>query len=398
MSFITPLISFAEDADMVGSLVDILSLAVQMVPLFALPFLLKFSGGILSRIGGVINNPNKGPFDWMKNRVKDNTEYNKNRAMTRAFNQGPPQFDTSNRWGRFRQRTSPVLTRSGNAQRAADRRAMHEAAKYESKRAEVDYVAQRQMDDANYATRIAGGDTTLSPLSAEDRSKAIARTQAKGISQLNVLRGEEKKAGIELIEERGLSNSQWLDLQAHGYIGQRDANNSAILNVDGTPTRDSSYDSISGDFFQTAAISRVVPGVQPAGMRELLKNAHQGSELVREIAFNQIQANYAGIKAKSHTFNDEVLLNKMRQGQQITDDDLTAAAGRQLATLTDSVFSGQSDQDLKWALSAIHNNQVTQAQKRKLVELANAAIADSNLAGNFSPESLMVAQQIAAEG
>jgi hypothetical protein len=47
--------------------VSILSLAVQVAPLAITPFLLKFSGSLLGRVAGMVNNPNKGLIDRARN-------------------------------------------------------------------------------------------------------------------------------------------------------------------------------------------------------------------------------------------------------------------------------------------------------------------------------------------
>ena len=45
----------------------ILGLAVQIIALPLTPFLFKLSGGILNRIAGIVNNPNKGLIDRTRN-------------------------------------------------------------------------------------------------------------------------------------------------------------------------------------------------------------------------------------------------------------------------------------------------------------------------------------------
>lgn len=49
----------------------ILGLAVQIIALPLTPFLFKLSGGILNRIAGIVNNPNKGLIDRTRNWSKD---------------------------------------------------------------------------------------------------------------------------------------------------------------------------------------------------------------------------------------------------------------------------------------------------------------------------------------
>jgi hypothetical protein len=72
--------------------VSILSLAVQVAPLAITPFLLKFSGSLLGRVAGMVNNPNKGLIDRARNFTNDRVA---NRAA-RATDLGATQ---RRRWG-----------------------------------------------------------------------------------------------------------------------------------------------------------------------------------------------------------------------------------------------------------------------------------------------------------
>lgn len=68
------------------SLLVIFSLGIQVIPLFLLPIIMKLGGGVLNRFGGIINNPNKGPFDRMKNRADEFRKDRKTQQQTRALN------------------------------------------------------------------------------------------------------------------------------------------------------------------------------------------------------------------------------------------------------------------------------------------------------------------------
>lgn len=60
----------------------ILGLAVQIIALPLTPFLFKLSGGILNRIAGIVNNPNKGLIDRTRNWAKDkSTEIANKRSL-----------------------------------------------------------------------------------------------------------------------------------------------------------------------------------------------------------------------------------------------------------------------------------------------------------------------------
>ncbi len=59
----------------------ILGMIVQVAPLFVTPFLIKFSGSLLGRIAGMVNNPNKGMIDRTRNFAKDRAENIKARRL-----------------------------------------------------------------------------------------------------------------------------------------------------------------------------------------------------------------------------------------------------------------------------------------------------------------------------
>lgn len=59
----------------------ILGMIVQVAPLFITPFLIKFSGSLLGRIAGMVNNPNKGMIDRTRNFAKDRAENMKARRL-----------------------------------------------------------------------------------------------------------------------------------------------------------------------------------------------------------------------------------------------------------------------------------------------------------------------------
>lgn len=59
----------------------ILGMIVQVAPLFITPFLIKFSGSLLGRIAGMVNNPNKGMIDRTRNFAKDRAENIKARRL-----------------------------------------------------------------------------------------------------------------------------------------------------------------------------------------------------------------------------------------------------------------------------------------------------------------------------
>lgn len=72
----------------------ILGMVVQVAPLFITPFLIKFSGSLLGRIAGLVNNPNKGIVDRTRNWTKNHV------GETRAKRMATPAgFNPSKRLG-----------------------------------------------------------------------------------------------------------------------------------------------------------------------------------------------------------------------------------------------------------------------------------------------------------
>lgn len=56
------------------NIVKIMALAVLVLPLFALPFIMKMAGGILERFGALVNDRQKGLIDRSRNWAKDNSK------------------------------------------------------------------------------------------------------------------------------------------------------------------------------------------------------------------------------------------------------------------------------------------------------------------------------------
>lgn len=79
-----------------NALIDIFSLAILAFPLFGLPWLLKFSGGALGRLAGVVNNRSKGLIDRARNKGKqmnENSSYQRGRKALLAERQAKKNRD-----------------------------------------------------------------------------------------------------------------------------------------------------------------------------------------------------------------------------------------------------------------------------------------------------------------
>lgn len=67
-------------------IVLILGMVVQVVPLVITPFLIRLSGSLLGKFAGMINNPNKGPFDKARNLANERAGIERNKRLSKAIN------------------------------------------------------------------------------------------------------------------------------------------------------------------------------------------------------------------------------------------------------------------------------------------------------------------------
>ena len=67
-----------------GAIMHILGMLVQIIPLAITPLIMKFSGGVLGKFAGFVNDKNKGLYDRSKNWAKDRREITKNKKLANA--------------------------------------------------------------------------------------------------------------------------------------------------------------------------------------------------------------------------------------------------------------------------------------------------------------------------
>ena len=67
-----------------GAIMHILGMLVQIIPLAITPLIMKFSGGVLGKFAGIVNDKNKGLYDRTKNYSKDRRETIKNKKLANA--------------------------------------------------------------------------------------------------------------------------------------------------------------------------------------------------------------------------------------------------------------------------------------------------------------------------
>lgn len=110
----------------------ILGLVVQVIPLAITPFIMQFSGSLLGKIAGMVNDPNKGAVDWTKNTLREEAAHRRNVKIARGNNpnnlvkdgkrKGRPRLGTvawANQIGyNRRQRHDNMKTAAGDRQKS----------------------------------------------------------------------------------------------------------------------------------------------------------------------------------------------------------------------------------------------------------------------------------------
>lgn len=63
----------------------VIGMIVQVVPIAVTPFLIRLSGSLLGKFAGMVNNPNKGPFDMAKNFTRQKAEMARNNSIRKGL-------------------------------------------------------------------------------------------------------------------------------------------------------------------------------------------------------------------------------------------------------------------------------------------------------------------------
>lgn len=88
-------IAIIQNADSINTV--ILGMAVQVAPVAITPLLLKLSGSLLARIGGIINNPSRGLIDRTRNFANERRDQRKARAWATPLNRRRDAFARASR-------------------------------------------------------------------------------------------------------------------------------------------------------------------------------------------------------------------------------------------------------------------------------------------------------------
>lgn len=171
------------------------------IPLFGIPYIVKFSGGLIGRIAGVVNNPNKGPFDSLRKKAEGVRDHKQEQARLRnhlgEFGDGKMGAIRKNTFGRYQQRRSRID-------------AIRQNTKKEAENAASGYIAERAVEDEAFAKQMAGG----ARYQGSHLDAAVRRVQAGGIAHER----EESRKRVAAIQQRLLHDRVGIELDGNGSL------------------------------------------------------------------------------------------------------------------------------------------------------------------------------------
>jgi len=226
-----------------AAIMHVLGMLVQIIPLAITPLIMKFSGGVLGKFAGIVNDKNKGWYDKTKNWAKDRREIAKNNKLA---NENMRRFNPNRlrRWAdhRSRDRKKRLETSQTNAENSFRDTARYKRLDLEARRANKRSELLSAQDDNRYLEATQGymADDIYNKRPAYDRALRVVsakystwrdaksyQQQAQFMSDIKDLETEIATAGLiknnaqrqqhsEFAEQ--LINSKELREKAGGHV------------------------------------------------------------------------------------------------------------------------------------------------------------------------------------
>ncbi len=355
-----------------NALIDIFSIGVQAFPLFATPVLLKLSGGLLGRIAGIVNNPNKGPIDALRKAGQRELDASRNKTLGRRRSGG--------RRNMFGKQTP--LTRLGDriTRRQDAKLRKHAGWEYEAKRADAKRTAERLSDDEEYAASVANA-TAYGKKGSAEYALATARARARGVAEIDKLKTEESSAARTVISDLQLTQAQRIELASTGKA----------TGASGTI--------IEGEFYQKAAQSMFIEQGRIDKIEEILKHSGSMSPSVREFLYDRLDASFAGLKPKGHHLNNERIKDLLKRPGTYTEAEMEVAlntSAKDIIGLSPELVASHNPDGLRRLKTLLNTGALSPTDATRARDLMTRTLA-SDSRKNLSADSLALVEAIAGQ-
>lgn len=335
-------------------LIYILSLAVQVIPFFLVPIIMKTAGGLLNRFGGMVNNPNKGPFDALRKRAEGYAGYRVNDANAANLKRDPNM--KANRF-----------SFTGRARRNAERSSIYSSAENRMKESGVEYIGNRlspnketgDPTDMAFAQKMAGsGDTN-----------ALMMAMARGASAVDEIEAKELKAAQVILSNARVDGANLLNLSGGGEgigINGQKVKSSAIMQMAASASlfaQGRQMDQVVGNLLQSA---HNPTHLGPNASEEEKKRE---KERILNFTVGQMQSNYPKAKEKQVGLTDEALMQGINNGT-VTASNLSGAlkisAANKAADLSVEQLASQEKSSMEYIKEGMQSSTFSADSAQKI--------------------------------
>lgn len=321
--------------------VQIMGAGISIIPLFITPVVMKAAGGVLNRFGGIVNNPNKGPFDRMRKGAQGFADNRREFRRLKAMNG---------------ERTMPGVA-TFNRRKAA-REAVLNNRKTELNRARAEHVADLTKNDEGFRAKLAAG----------GGAGADMRALAGAINVQAELEAKEVKAASAVIENMNLPFDQLKALAQGNSVAGLDGEDSAT---------------------RRAAIQAALTKSTVGDAEDIVKSSASMTAAQRQdLADGLVKT---GITKKATHLGGKTL-DDIAQGKVTTDEDLDNAVAYHFnkGKYSAEAIAEQDGTALKRVVrvaeqgAAPDGTAIDYKQKEAMVDNANKVLRDTRLSSKIS--------------
>ena len=351
--------------------VQLMGAGISIIPLFITPLVMRTAGGFLNRIGGFVNNPNKGPVDRARKGVKTLDKDYKGMLKSRGLQ------------GKF--------TGIGGATRVgANFRSARANRERELGRTETKFNAESASSDNQSILGVVGTDkinqkfgTNLGSTQAQRMAigaepGADQRAMASAEAQLEKINIEDVNASQAIIKNANIDFDQMKNLAMGGI------------------TSDGKFDARKDSVLQQAAIRQVVATNNQDGLKELFNSSTSWSSTGDEEQDKRgrlMQQTFADTLASSNTkpaYVGQAAIENIRKGTGTTDQKtLIDSALKSNAFSPVSAATGDKD-TMETILKEINAGNVSEDGMEKFFAANRTALDDPRLNTQISKNRAVV--------
>jgi hypothetical protein len=280
-----------------GAIMHVLGMLVQIIPLAITPLIMKFSGGVLGKFAGFVNDKNKGWYDRTKNWSKGRREIIRNKKLA---NPNMARFNP-NRLRRWTDHNGRALKKDLETSQKNAENSFRDTARYKKLDLEARQASRRadllSAQDDNRYTEATLGHAPTDTYGKYDRALRAKFTkysnwrdaqQAQFMSEIKDLETEIATAGLIKNNAQRQQHSEFADQ----LINSKELREKAGGNV----LKDENGNLIGADtaFASAIATSRSEYAKSVDEARQIIKHYKLSSEQRQDLALNRKSIDLAG--------------------------------------------------------------------------------------------------------